>query len=91
MPKIIIQSTPSDGTPGTVTLAERTVPTDLHNDHFTRQLIERISWALNDAEHLEADYRKAATKQPVGDDNRGRVTRSGSLLPETEVALASSA
>ncbi len=82
MPKIIIQFTHSDGTPGTLTLAERAVPTDLHNDHYVLQLIERIAWALNDAEQLEAKYDQAAVKPPLDDDNGVGVRR---LAPCCEI------
>ena len=56
MPKIIIQAIVSDGTPGPVTLDERAVPTDLHGDHYVLQLIERLGWALADAEEIEASH-----------------------------------
>jgi len=77
MPKIIIQATHSDDTPGSVTLAERAVPADLHNDHYFLQLIERVAWALNDAEQIESDYHQAAAKRPV-DDAGERGTTAGS-------------
>ena len=41
------------GAPGTPTLVERVVPVDLQNEHYMAQLIERLLWALIDAERLE--------------------------------------
>ena len=53
MPTIIVRADDSGGDPGTVTLRERTVPCDLHNEHYVTRLIERVAWALHDAEGLE--------------------------------------
>jgi hypothetical protein len=52
MPKIIIQT---EGRTPTVTLSERVVPTHTQSDHYAEQLIQRVGWALLDAETLEAD------------------------------------
>ncbi len=54
MPQIIVRAYTPDGLVGPVTLAERAVPTEQHNDHYIDHLIERIGWALIDAEHLES-------------------------------------
>ncbi len=52
MPQIIVQAAPGER-PGPVTLHERVNGNDLNSDHFARQLVERIGWALLDAEDLE--------------------------------------
>jgi hypothetical protein len=54
MPQIIVQGHTPDGTLGAVSLAERAVPTDQQNEHYLAQLIERVGWALIDAEQLES-------------------------------------
>lgn len=54
MPQIIIRAYTPDRLVGPVTHAERAVPTEQHNDHYIEHLIERIEWALIDAEHLES-------------------------------------
>ena len=54
MPHIIVQAHARDGTPGVVTMAERAVPTHQQNDHYIAQLIERVGWAVLDAEQLES-------------------------------------
>ena len=53
MPTIIIQTDTNNGQPVAVTLAERVVPADAHNEHYLAQLVERVGWALLDAEELE--------------------------------------
>ena len=35
-------------------LRERAVPVDLHDEHYVARLIERVAWALHDAERLES-------------------------------------
>jgi hypothetical protein len=54
MPQIIVQAHALDGIPGVVTMAERAVPTAQQNDHYIAQLIERVGWAVLDAEGLES-------------------------------------
>jgi hypothetical protein len=54
MPQIIVRAHTANGESGTVTLAERAVPTDQQSDHYSTQLIERIGWALIVAERLES-------------------------------------
>jgi hypothetical protein len=36
-----------------VVLQERVVPNDLESDHFSAQLVERVGWALADADEME--------------------------------------
>lgn len=52
MPQVIVQAAPGER-PGPVTLQERVNGSDLNSDHFAGQLVERIGWALLDAEDLE--------------------------------------
>jgi hypothetical protein len=54
MPTIIIQTDNNSTTPAAITLAERVVPADSHSEHYLSQLVERVGWALLDAEELEA-------------------------------------
>jgi hypothetical protein len=53
MPTIIIQAENNNGQPAAVTLTERVVPADAHSEHYLAQLVERVGWALSDAEELE--------------------------------------
>jgi hypothetical protein len=62
MPTIIIQSDTRPGASPTITLRERVVPAETHSDHYLAQLIERIGWALLDAEDLEAGQPRASVR-----------------------------
>ncbi|MGI8921138.1 MAG: hypothetical protein ACR2HD_05630 [Solirubrobacteraceae bacterium] len=52
MAKIIVQS---DAPGALVTHQERVCSGELESDHFSRQLIERVSRAVSDAEEAERD------------------------------------
>jgi hypothetical protein len=52
MPKIIVISE-SKGSEGTVTLEERVVAAHLEDHHSAAQLVERVGWAILDAEETE--------------------------------------
>ena len=54
MPKIIVISNPNGKGESAVTLEERVVPTHLEDDHSAAQLVERLGWAILDAEHAES-------------------------------------
>jgi hypothetical protein len=57
MPRILVTTDPR-GAPDTgVLLDERIATTDLDSGHFAAQLIERIGWALVDADSAEATRR----------------------------------
>ena len=53
MPKIIVISDPNGKGESTVTLEESVVPAHLEDDHSAAQLVERLGWAILDAEHPE--------------------------------------
>lgn len=54
MPTIIVQTTsPSGDGAAHITLTERVLATHLDDKHHAGQLIERLSWAVADAEALE--------------------------------------
>lgn len=59
MPTIIVQTNAPGDKTATVTLAESVPPKRLHNDHYNAQLIERLGWALSDAEALESQPTEA--------------------------------
>ena len=65
MPQIIIQTSgPGDGR-GTTVHRERINPTDVATDRSSGLLIERISWALQDAESLERDRDSGYDDEPA--------------------------
>ncbi len=54
MPQIIVtadRSTDQEESP--VMLRERVNAADLESDHFAKQLLERLEWAVNDAHEVE--------------------------------------
>jgi hypothetical protein len=62
MAQIIVRSDPSEQRPATqITWQERVLPTDLESDHFSAQLIERVTWAVRDAEAGKTLGRAAAS------------------------------
>ena len=54
MPQIIVMADRDDDREGaTVMLRERVNVTDFESDHFANQLVERIGWAVGDADEAE--------------------------------------
>ena len=51
--KIIVISDPNGKGESVVTLEESVVPAHLEDDHSAAQLVERLGWAILDAEHAE--------------------------------------
>lgn len=55
VPRIIIE-TESASRDGQVLLTERVVPAQIESEHFCDQLIERVGWAILDAEDAERGW-----------------------------------
>ena len=55
MPRIIVMSDPSTAREGAITLDERLSSTDLGSGHYSAQLIERVGWAVHDADDAERE------------------------------------
>jgi hypothetical protein len=56
MPQImVIADRRADGCENSVTLTERVNVTDFESEHFQGQLVERLGWAVGDADELEHD------------------------------------
>jgi hypothetical protein len=53
MPRIIIEASPSEGAAGERTFSERIVTQNLQSGHYSAQLLERLIWAVADAEAAE--------------------------------------
>jgi hypothetical protein len=60
MPRVIVTTDQSEGDGEAVLLDELLHPVHLSTDHSARQFIERLGWAISDAEDLER-----AERQPV--------------------------
>ncbi len=55
MPRILVTADSTDPHEATVVLRERVRAEEVGSAHFSARLIERLWWALNDAEHVERD------------------------------------
>lgn len=53
MARIIVTTDPTTNQDAPVLLEERVYATHLDNDHSAAQLIERLGWAIADAERAE--------------------------------------
>lgn len=53
MPQILVTTDASEETARTVVYRERIATTDLESDHFSDQLVERVGWAIQDADEIE--------------------------------------
>lgn len=60
MPQVIVLADPVDGDDGPVMFRERVSGSDFESPHFAGQLVERIGWAVGDAEELTRRNRRAA-------------------------------
>lgn len=55
MPQILVVTDPPERDASTVVYRERISTTDLESDHFSGQLVERVGWAVVDADQIEHD------------------------------------
>lgn len=62
MPRMLVITERLDRTNGEVMLDEHIATSDLDSDHFAAQLVERIGWALADAETVEQRPREPAMR-----------------------------
>ena len=65
MPRILVTTEPIDKPEAGVMLDEKVATSDLASNHFADQLIERIGWALIDAERTE-HHSMFTTSVPAG-------------------------
>jgi hypothetical protein len=56
MPTIIVQTAAAapDGSGAPATLSERVIAANLESRHYAAQLVERLTWAVRDAEAMES-------------------------------------
>lgn len=53
MPQILVVTNAKDEAQTTVVYRERIAPADLESDHFSGHLVERVGWAVLDADAIE--------------------------------------
>ena len=54
MPQILVITDPQ-GEAGVTVYRERIESADLESEHFSGQLVERVGWAVEDADRIERD------------------------------------
>ena len=72
MPNIMVVANAANGNDAAVFLAERLMTVQLDDAHFAAQLVERLKWAAEEAEHAE---REAVIREPQ--DGSSAVTPMG--------------
>jgi hypothetical protein len=55
MPRIVVETEGPQERETLRMLTERVLPSDLESGHFAAQLLERLSWAVDDARRAERD------------------------------------
>ena len=58
MPQILVVADSPEDTADTVVYRERISSEDLESAHFSGQLVERVGWAVRDADQLEHASRR---------------------------------
>lgn len=75
MAQIIIKASGPGDQDGREVLRERVGPADVETDTSSHLLVERIGWALSDADQIERDLSQRYSTQ----DERDYVHREGSI------------
>jgi hypothetical protein len=63
MPQILVVTDDRESAESAVVYRERIALSDLESDHFSAQLVERVGWAMLDANEIE--HRAEGPVQPV--------------------------
>lgn len=88
MARIIVTVDHRAGSGAPVLLEESVAPIHLSTDHAAGQLIERLAWALADAERLERDASDPAPSARPPARPRPRRRRAGPARPAYSVSSA---
>lgn len=62
---LIVADSPGEAA-STVVYRERIATTDLESNHFSGQLVERVGWAVRDADQLEQQAGRAHPSRSTG-------------------------
>lgn len=73
MPHIIVRSDPREGPDTIVTLEEAVLPDNLASRHYSEQLVERLAWAVSDADRAERDHHAASAPSFTSEDAQAAV------------------
>ncbi len=74
MPQILVV-TESPAKDSAVVYRERISSADLESAHFSGQLVERVAWAVEDADRFERDAGRADDRSRRHDDGRHALPR----------------
>ena len=66
MPRIIVRAESTADQEGAILLQELVNPSDFESDHFSAALIERVGWAVSDADDTESGASPRAQRRPQG-------------------------
>ena len=83
MPHIIVMAERSDDGADAVMLRERVTVADFESDHFAAQLVERLGWAVSDADGVERQPAGAPAKDPIERHPAHRLERQPAEAPLT--------
>jgi hypothetical protein len=53
MPRVIVTTETSDSRERSILLSEHVEPAHMHDEHSSLQFLERLAWAIQDAERAE--------------------------------------
>jgi hypothetical protein len=67
MPQILVVADAREASQSEVVYRERIATSDLESDHFSAQLVERVGWAVHDADELEQRDSRTTDDQTVID------------------------
>jgi len=60
MPQILVVADVAEEAANRVVYRERVASSDLESDHFSGQLVERVGWAVQDADAIEKEDHRSA-------------------------------
>jgi hypothetical protein len=62
MPQILVVADIAEETANRVVYRERVATSDLESDHFSGQLVERVGWAVHDADAIEKEDHRSVER-----------------------------
>lgn len=81
MPQILVVADVAEETANRLVYRERVATTDLESDHFSGQLVERVGWAVRDADEIEQKESGAAPGDARPSPAHPRAGRHASSAP----------
>jgi hypothetical protein len=85
VPQILVVADSPGEESGAIVYRERIASSDLESDHFSGQLVERVSWAVQDADQIERTTSETG-QSPV----RQAAASATSIRPSSAAARSAS-